>query len=638
MFTDIVGYTALTESDEHLALELLEEHRKIVRPLISLHKGREVKTMGDAFLVEFTSALEAVRCAFEIQESLQKLNNSRVFKEKILLRVGIHLGDVVHSGGDVYGDAVNIASRLQGLSEAGGICVSRQVYESVRTKLRDFKFESLGTRELRNVENPIEVFKITKPVTGDSQSSSSEMPRNRVAVLPFVNISPDKSDEYFADGLTEELISRLSQAKDLRVIARTSAMNYKNKEKKIKEIGRELGAGTVVEGSVRKAGNKVRVTVQVVNASNEEHLWSSTYDRNLDDIFEIQSDIANIVASSFSTNLAPLTEGEKQLVSPRGEEKETGDVMSYTYFLRGRHLLRNENLDSVRQALEFFGKAIERDHSFARAYVGRAECYHYLADNSVLPFVEATKKAEAEAKEALKLNPDLPEAHNMLFRVYYTLDDFDQAEKEAKMAVELNPSDWDSYHGLGHIALVRGEISEAVRLFEISFRLDPLRDHNVEMLGLAYLYSGREAEALKIWNDNEYLFPQASYGGLFEYYMIKQDYPKAKEALERLRAFNVDDAQWLLGLEGRLAASQGNKEKAIEYARKIEDNSEKGTLAVNSIGFIYYALGDLDRFFVYMDRSAQNHSLPGTPLRYSPLYDKARKDPRYLKLMEKEHL
>jgi adenylate cyclase len=639
MFTDIVGYTSLVENDEELALKLLDEHRKIVRPLISAHNGKEVKTMGDAFLVEFSSAVEAAKCAIEIQRSLFKFNSKRSPEQRVLLRIGIHLGDVVHSNNDVYGEAVNFASRLQSISEPGGVCVSRQFYESVRSKMRELEFKNLGTRKLKNIVDPVELFQIIIPQVEESMSSRDnepdlQQPRNRIAILPFVNISPDNSDEFFADGLTEELISRLSQAKDLRVIARTSAMNYKNnKEKKIKDIGRELGAGTIIEGSVRKAGNKVRVSVQVVNAGNEEHMWSSTYDRNLDDIFEIQSDIASKVVESFSSNLAPLIRGEKH-----GEERETQNVTAYTYFLRARHLLHNENLSSVNQAFELFSRAIQEDPSFARAYVGRAECYLYLTGYAQLPFSEGSKKAEAECIKAIELDPELAEAHAQLSRVKYQLDEFDASKAEAKKAVELNPSHSDAYHALGHLAMIRREAAEGVRLFETAHKLDPLKEHTVEMLGESYVFAGREEEAIKLWESTMQLFPETAYAGLIEYYMMKGDNVKAGESLEKLRSVAVGNLSYIVGLEGRIAALKGEREKALDCIAKIEHSSGGDTVAVNYVGFIYYALGDMDKFFEYMNRSIDNHSLPGQMLRNSPAFANARMDPRYRKLLEREGL
>jgi adenylate cyclase len=644
MFTDIVGYTSLTESDEELALKLLDDHRKIVRPLILAHNGKEVKTIGDAFLVEFSSAFEAARCAYEIQEAFYKYNADRNSKERIVLRIGIHLGDVIHSDRDVYGDAVNVASRIEGLCEPGGISISRQVYDSVRSKMRDVRFESLGSKQMRNVKNEIEVFRIAMPWGEESPSliqasqggeeGEEAQPRNRVAVLPFINISPDRSDEFFADGLTEELISRLSQAKELRIIARTSAMNYKNeKQKKVRDIGRELGAGTIVEGSVRKAGNKVRVNVQVVNAKNEEHLWASTYDRNFDDIFEIQTDIATKVAESFSSNLASLM--TREIRASHEKKEETHDVTAYTYFLRGRHLIHADEESSVRQALEFFNKAIEEDPIFARAYVGRAQCYLTLTEFSHFPWVEAAEKAELDIKSALELDPDLGEAHATLSHIKYRLDDFALAEKEAKKAIELNPSLADAYHALGHLKWMKGQVKQATEFFETAYKLDPIKEGNVSMLAEAYLDQGREQDALRLWSSVEHLFPQTSYGGMIGYYLSKHDYTKADEFLEKFRLAAGIDSLFTFFFEGLIAARKGEKEKTVELIRKIEQSSGQGTLAVSSVGLIYYALGDMDNFFEYMNRAMDIHALPLGNLVNSPMYEKARKDPRMRKLLDR---
>jgi adenylate cyclase len=280
MFTDMVGYTGLTQDDEEATVRLLEEHRALLRPVISRHGGREVKTMGDAFLVEFVSSLEALRCAVEIQGKIAERNVK---------------------GGDVFGDAVNIAARLEPLAEPGGICVSRQVFDLVGNKA-DARLERAGTVDLKNVKAPMEIYKVLLAQGPGAPKLSGNL-RKRVAVLPFDNFSPESGDEYFADGLTEELIGTLSKIRELSVISRTSVMQYKGKPKPISEIGRELNAGTILEGSVRKAGDRARVSIQMIDAVEDKHVWSENYDRDLKDIFSVQSDIAGKVAEALKVEL-----------------------------------------------------------------------------------------------------------------------------------------------------------------------------------------------------------------------------------------------------------------------------------------------------------------------------------------------
>jgi adenylate cyclase len=639
MFTDIVGYTSLTESNEAQAMKLLDDHRKIVRPLITLHGGKEVKTMGDAFLVEFGSAAEATKCAFEIQQALYNFNSNREPDRRILLRIGIHLGDVIHSDSDVYGDAVNVCSRIERFSDPGGISISRQVYDSVRNKLREVTFESLGLKQMKNVKSELEVFKLSLPWADEQSSSRSRFdqasqPKNKVAVLPFVNISPDPLDEFFADGLTEELISHLSQAKDLRVIARTSAMNYKNeRQKKIREIGHELGAGTIVEGSVRKAGSKVRVTVQVVNAASEERIWSSTYDRDLNDIFEIQSDIATKVADSFSSpGLAPLI---REQIQGAKEREETNDVTAYTYFLRGRHILYGESESSVRQAIEFFNRAIEKDPTFARAYVGRAEAELSLAFFGHAGWLESTRKAQDDVERALDLDPDLAEAHARMSLVHFRLDEFTLAEQEARKAVELNPSLAEGYAAIGHMVWTRGQVREALPYYETAYKLDPLREENILMLGEVYYELGREEDAIRVVSSAEHLFPQTTYSGAFWLCIRRGDYAKAAEFFEKLKFEAGSDSLFTLALQGVLYAYQGEREKALEIISRIEKSTEAGSTENSAIGDIHFALGDIDKFFEYMNRANEIHALPLGNLVNGPQYGAVRKDPRFRKLLEK---
>jgi hypothetical protein len=255
MFTDMVGYTALGQRNESLSLALVEEQRKLIRPILGRHSGKEIKTMGDAFLVEFRSALDAVRCAYDIQRATREFNISLPDEKRIHLRVGVHLGDVVESEGDISGDAVNVASRIESLAEDGGVCLTRQVYDHVENKFA-LPLESIGPKSLKNVSAPVEVYKIVMPWTVESPAPV-QLDKRRIAVLPFVNMSPDPADEYFADGMTEEIITTLSKVEQLAVIARTSVTQYKKTTKRVCDIARELNTGSLIEGSQRRLRNSI---------------------------------------------------------------------------------------------------------------------------------------------------------------------------------------------------------------------------------------------------------------------------------------------------------------------------------------------------------------------------------------------
>src|SRR3989475_8117151 len=302
MFTDLVGFTTLSQRNESLALSVLDKQRELLRPMFNKHGGREVKTIGDSFLVDFPSALSAVKCAYEIQRTTRELNHSLPEERRVHLRIGVHLGDIVESQGDISGDAVNVASRIESLADNGGVCLTRQVYDQVQNKF-ELPLTSLGPKTLKNVGTPIELYKVALPWQEARISSSTRLDKKRIAVLPFANISPSASDEYFSDGMTEELIATLSRIKSLGVIARTSIIRYKGLTKPVVDIGRELNVGTVLEGSVRVAGKKLRITAQLIDAATEEHLWSDVYDRDLEDAFAIQSDLAKRIAKALKIRI-----------------------------------------------------------------------------------------------------------------------------------------------------------------------------------------------------------------------------------------------------------------------------------------------------------------------------------------------
>ena len=406
MFTDMVGYTALGQTNETLSLALVNEQRKLIRPILIKHNGREVKTIGDSFLVAFSSALDAVRCAYDIQRITREFNISLPEARKLHLRIGVHLGDVVESQGDISGDAVNVASRIEQLAEDGGVCLTRQVYDHVQNKF-ELPLNSLGLRSLKNVNAPVEVFKIEMPWHEERAPQPTQFDMNRIAVLPFVNMSPDPGDEYFADGITEELIDRLSQLSELRVIARTSMMIYKRKEKKASEIAKELRVGSLIEGSVRKAGNRIRITVQLIDGGTEEHLWSSRYDKDLDDVFAIQSDIAERVTDQAKVH---LLDSERRMLGKR----PTGNTEAYRLYLKGRYYWNERTQEGMNKASRYFDEAVKLDPRFALAYAGLADCNVVSPSYGWQMSREAFPIAKEYALRAIEIDPRLAEPHASL--------------------------------------------------------------------------------------------------------------------------------------------------------------------------------------------------------------------------------
>jgi TolB-like protein len=625
MFTDIVGYTALTQRDEALSMKLLEEHRALVRPFFPKHGGREVKTIGDAFLVEFGSALEEVRCAYDIQQSLHDLNNNRPADKRVELRVGINLGDVIHSQGDVYGDAVNVASRIEPLAAPGGICISEEVHRQVRNKL-EFPMMSLGRRELKNVGEAVEVFRVALPWERQQESTGPGLDKNRVAVLPFTNMSSNPEEGYFADGITEEIITCLSKVRELRVTSRTSVMHYKGQTKRIPEIGRELGVGTVLEGSVRKAGSRVRVTVQMIDAEGDQHLWAENYDRTLDDIFVVQSEIAEKVAGELKVK---LLQAEKNTL----EKRPTENMEAYGDFLRGRELYREGSEPSLRQALKLFERAVELDPSFARAHVGVAECHQYLATVGYEPPELMLPAVKRSLKRALELDPDLAEAHASLAVLYLNEDDLEGTEAEARRALELNPSLPEAYRQLHEVAAIKGDPEEMVRDMETAYRLDPLLPNYIFLLGYSYFNTGREQEALEHWRRTEQLAPSATYQGMTDYYLSKGEVEKARELHAKYEKLRPNSPR-VTYMGGFIDATAGEKEKALQAIQKIEERN-MGPVAYDHVAYVYCALGDLDKYFENLNRAVDEHVLFATFVMYSPLLAKAREDPRYGELVEK---
>ncbi len=635
MFTDLVGYTALAQQSESLALELLEEHRKILRSIFSKYNGTEIKTMGDAFLVEFASALEAANCGFEIQKVLHERNLSQSEElKKIRLRIGMHLGDVVHSASDVYGDAVNIASRIEPLADEGGVCLTRQVYDHIHNNFA-LPLTSLGQRTLKNVSGSVEVYKIVLPWKEQTaKKQQAESTKMRIAVLPLANFSPDPNDEYFADGMTEELIDRLAQVKGFRVIARTSVMGYKKqKDKKISEIAKELGVGTIVEGSVRKAGSRIRITAQLIDTASEEHLWSDRYDKELDDVFAVQTDIATKIANELA---GKMTVSIPESASTQHPSQDTQNMDAYISYLRARRLFAEKGSEqSIKHALTFFEEAVRLDSRFARARVGIAEVVQWLGTEGATPYLESNRRAREELTKALELNESLAEAHSSLSGLFLAEDKFEASKREARRAIELNPNLSDPYRWLAQIAAGNGRIDEAVRLLESALLVDPMDINVISFLGRAYMYAGREQEALAFWERTKALSPFRTNAHSMEYYLAIGDYSKASQALKELERLRPESV-WTETYRGILAAWTGDVEGARRSIENLEKRRASGEFAVFHAGFVHYALGDMDEFVKCIEQSFELHGLPLLELMYSRLFEDARKDPRIIEILRKQ--
>jgi adenylate cyclase len=634
MFTDLVGFTRLAQRDEESALRLRTEHQSLLRPLLEARGGREVKTLGDGFLIEFPSAVESVRCAVEIQAAIGRRNAHPSSTQPIVLRVGIHVGDVVGEGNDIVGDAVNVASRIEPLAEPGGICVSGSVFDQVRNKL-PWPLERVGARELKNVEFPVEIYRVltahvgNPPRVGRGELASSL----RLAVLPFASMSPDRNDDYFADGLTDELITQTSKIADLRVVSRTSVLRYKSSSKTIREVAQELGVRWALEGSVRKSGNLVRITVKLLDTGSEEALWSSAYDRPLNDIFAIQDDIAGQIATSISQHFARRREGASPAYLPGAAD--TADMSAYVEFLRGRRLLSEKGSEeTIRQALGFFESAIHRDPKFARARVGIAECALWLGGEGAIPFDESTRRARGELATALAQNDQLAEAHSVLAGLLLGEDEPD-AEKEARRAMELNPSLGDPYRWMAQIAAGESRIDEAVKWLEDGQRVDPLDVNILAFLGRAYVYAGREEEALAHWNRTRSLAAFRTAAHQTEFYLGRSDFAKARERLSEMERLRPDSA-WTETYRGMLAARTGDPEGARRAIDRLHRRGETGELTFFYEGFIHFALGEMDDFVECLEQAFRLHALPLMELSYSKLFESARNDPRVADLIRRQ--
>ncbi len=497
---DVVGYSRLMELDEVGTLAALKAHREeLVDPAIAEHRGRIVKLMGDGTLVEFASVVDAVTCAVAIQTGMADRNDDAPEDRHFELRIGVHLGDIIVEGEDIYGEGVNVAARLEGLAEPGGICLSGDAYRQVRGKV-EADFEDLGERKVKNLAEPLRVYRIAikGPSPAPTPAATRPLPlpdKPSIAVLPFLNMSGDSEQEYFSDGITEDIITELSKFHTLFVIARNSSFAFKGQSLDVKQISSKLGVRYVVEGSVRRAGNRVRITAQLIDAAEDKHIWAQRYDRDLEDIFAVQDEVTFAIVTAIEPQLA-ISERKRALRKP----PESLDAWeSYQRGLWHMFQYKPEDRDTT---LGFFHRAIELDPTFSSAYAGLGYAlYAYIILGASPDRQNDLGRAFEASQTAVRLDEHDPFAWVALTRGHLLRGDHDAAIVAADTAISLNPNFALAHFGRAHALWHSGRPSEAIESHDEAMRLsphDPLMWAYIASKAIALVMLGKFEEAVAL--------------------------------------------------------------------------------------------------------------------------------------------
>ena len=533
--TDVVGYSRLMGEDEEGTLTTLRGHRAdLIDPKICEHHGRIVKTMGDGLLIEFPSVVEAVKCAVELQQGMAARNADIAEASRIEFRIGINLGDILIEDDDIYGDGVNVAARLQELAVPGGICLSRAARDQVRDRM-DVRLDDRGEIAVKNIARPVHVFQVlndsdaTQPPADPTHATRKPKrlaatlvvvlalvgggaaawmqpwkaapafePRTAsakpsIAVLPFSNLSQDAEQEYFSDGITNDLITDLSKFSELLVIASNSVFTYKGKPVKVQEVGRDLGVRYVLEGSVQKMGERVRINAQLIDARTDQHLWAERYDGGVADLFELQDQITERIVRTLSVRLTNI---ERE----RAFKKQTDDLDAYDYVLRGSGLLRRFKRTENFEARQLFRQAVDRDPDYAGAYAGLGNTHLQAVKYGWTGSIKTElKRAEHLARRALAIDDTNVRAHRLLGEIYLFLGRYDLALFELERAIAINPNDAASHSIQGTVLLWSGHPEGAILALETALRYDPILDPSgLANLGLAYYLKARYDDSVRV--------------------------------------------------------------------------------------------------------------------------------------------
>jgi adenylate cyclase len=567
---DVVGSSRLMELDEEITIRRLSSCRAIVGRLVEDHHGRIFGGAGDSVVAEFGSPVEAVRCAIDMQQELGRQNAGVPTDRQMLFRVGVNLGDVIIDDQNLLGDGVNVAARLEGLADAGGLAVSESIYEQIRGKI-EIPFEDAGDHHVKNIARPIRVWRWTP-----GQQTAATATRRRgdtpsVAVLPFVNMSGDAEQEYFSDGIIEDIITDLSRISGLFVPARHSSFVYKGSPVILERIREELGVRHVLEGSVRKAGNRVRITAQLVDTTTGGHLWAERYDRELTDVFAVQDDITHKIVESLRITLLPR---EKEAI----EKVPTESFEAYKFYLLGRQFFRRHSRANYHVARRMFQKAIDLDSNYAPAYAGVADCESFLYLNYYLTAgIESILEVSAKA---LELDEDLAEAHASRGLALSTVERHTEAEVEFKKAIALDPNLFEAYYFYARACFAQGRKPEAAELFRTASEIRPDDFESPTFLMALYRDLGRPEESRAAG---------------------KEGFERAEAEL-RLRPENVRAAY----LRAGYLAYTGERSRALEWVSRALSMEPDDFLTQYNAACTYAQLGEIEQALDLLERSLPN--------------------------------
>ena len=636
---DVAGYSRLMGEDDDTTVRTLTGHREMMSILIKRHQGRVVDSPGDNLLAEFESVLQGVNCAVEIQRELAERNAELSENRKMEFRIGVNVGDVIKEGERIYGDGVNIAARLESLAEPGGICISGFVYHQVKNRLK-LEYEYLGEQSVKNIKEPVPVYRVlsfpgaaahrvieAKKAAEKAVIGSSFSDKPSIAVLPFVNLSNDPEQEYFSDGMSEEIIGALAKLEGLKVISRTSAFHFKGKDVDLRTVGEKLKVDNVLEGSVRKAGNKLRISAQLIKVDDDTHIWSESYDRELEDVFAIQDEISQAVVQSLKVKLLGM-EGESLV------KDYTKNTEAYELFLKGRYFF--ENKSDYEKAIEYMRKAIEADPDYVPAYAIMAYIIGVKAFNGLLSPREAKRERELLIKRAIEIDDKYGFTYVQL-GMHKIIDGYDWngAERDFKRALELNPGDSSSHSHYSIYLAVVGRIDEAIEEAKRTVEFDPLSISDRYHLAWFLTFDGQLERAIEISQETLELDPNSegvSYV-LALAYSGKEMHEKAISILRGLRNIPIFQAHL-----GYLYGKAGKIKEAQKILDELHQRSKREYISAYMIAIVYSGIGEKDKVFEWLDKAYEERDVTQVFLKVYPTFINLHSDPRWTEQLKKRGL